>query len=671
MFKTEISKFLDENDTVSEINEYLNNNPLPNNNETEPITYNGRNIEDLILDDLYLLIKNNTNTPRLRFGCMERLARDFPPQMNELIEGFRNSYLYAGSSSLEKTLNFIAIKCPGIEAMTRYQVCLTLIHVAERTITKEKDDELEDFREMNIIRFKQAGDILGDFCEKYFNELPSPSKIECVFKFLKIEYHFRHFNKYIRCFLDLPNLKSEYKYNALLSIEKKSIDLTNTFNILWKRSVTKIDGENIPEELKINGTSVDLIPNDEEIIQYHIGADFSQYRINLYQILLKTFIYFLQKPDIEINFRILAAQNCLVKDYISSEDEELAQKVLLEFISDEYKNSLTDQQLADVADVLLQAKNSEVKQKARDMIKNLGFKGSKGKTIFDNAQNVHTKEIEQSVIEILEHLTTLPLARKFGEESDYIDFEFVYEDLVNKMTTAEYYMEEEKRDSVLISLKRIDLDRALYSKMSCTLEKILLRVWSYISKNNYKEELFKRLLEELVDMSGWCSSGYAFRLLNTLSGFGEFSLRISFTDQIIANFQARFIARINALPEEVEDIEKEYTKSDIMTGFTVTMNEDPILRKKFLNFFMIHMPRIREEMWPEFKEYIDDASFDLSFRKAIAQVVEGITLESGIKASIAKQKKKEEKLGLIKNDQKIEDTGNSHRDEESSANSEN
>jgi hypothetical protein len=54
-----------------------------------------------------------------------------------------------------------------------------------------------------------------------------------------------------------------------------------------------------------------------------------------------------------------------------------------------------------------------------------------------------------------------------------------------------------------------------------------------------------RLLEELIEMSGTCSSGFASRLVNVISGFGDFNITISWKDQIIANFSGRLNARIN------------------------------------------------------------------------------------------------------------------------------
>jgi hypothetical protein len=53
----------------------------------------------------------------------------------------------------------------------------------------------------------------------------------------------------------------------------------------------------------------------------------------------------------------------------------------------------------------------------------------------------------------------------------------------------------------------------------------------------------KRLLEELIDMYGTCSSGFSSRLVNVISGYGDFNLNISWRDQIIANFTGRLNAR--------------------------------------------------------------------------------------------------------------------------------
>jgi hypothetical protein len=192
----------------------------------------------------------------------------------------------------------------------------------------------------------------------------------------------------------------------------------------------------------------------------------------------------------------------------------------------------------------------------------------------------------------------------------------------------------------------------------------------------------KRLLEELEEMSGTCSSGYATRLVNIISGFGEFNIRISWEDQIIANFSGRLNALVrsigsnssvfrkeklndvvllwfskntelwNEIKENLEKESKLETDSkldkksiqvsipEIIEKFLSENREEKIEtcieyfsecvlnemalsssnhseRQNFLLFFRTYMSSIREELYTEFKDLVEDNDFDLYFRKAI------------------------------------------------------
>jgi len=178
--------------------------------------------------------------------------------------------------------------------------------------------------------------------------------------------------------------------------------------------------------------------------------------------------------------------------------------------------------------------------------------------------------------------------------------------------------------------------------------------------------MYKRLLEELDDMSGTCSSGFASRLVNVISGFGEFNIQISFADQIISNFAGRLNARLKKITEpnsiflnerlndmielyilsnsELHTSLKEKIKAtsnlDIINEFLGenrtekinhcltefqlnALNELTIEsssfndRKNFLLFFRSNISSLRTELWEEFKEYVNDTDFDLAFRRAI------------------------------------------------------
>jgi hypothetical protein len=171
----------------------------------------------------------------------------------------------------------------------------------------------------------------------------------------------------------------------------------------------------------------------------------------------------------------------------------------------------------------------------------------------------------------------------------------------------EYSDEDKKR--IYTSLNRIYLDRALYTRFNNTLLTILLQTWSYIEGHESKDEMKKRLLQELVDMAGWCSTGFAGRIVNSICGFDQFNLRITWEDQIGANLEGRLNAR-------VRKIDNEDFKQNVLMELSIDSSE-PWKRKNFLKFFRENISQIREEMWEEFRVHIDDPSYDMYFLKAV------------------------------------------------------
>ena len=269
--------------------------------------------------------------------------------------------------------------------------------------------------------------------------------------------------------------------------------------------------------------------------------------------------------------------------------------------------------------------------------------GGKGKTISDNKQNVHVKEIEKSVLRILEILCYVPTL-KINENQ--IDFEYVEEKI------KQLIEKENDENKINISLNRIRMDRTLYSSLSMTISVFMVKLWSYIQTHENKNEIEKRLLQELEDMAGTCTSGYITRFVNTLSGFGELSISISFEDQIISNFNGRLNAYARNIKDDesifrtkkLDDVLNIYMKNDeniklsldeikkstfyindaIEYFYEIVLDEmrlsssDYKNRSAFLLFFRTYMSKIREEMFAEFTEYISDFEFDLYFRKALS-----------------------------------------------------
>jgi hypothetical protein len=307
-------------------------------------------------------------------------------------------------------------------------------------------------------------------------------------------------------------------------------------------------------------------------------------------------LHFLKNEKNLTQYRILAAQNLLRN---STPCLDLVEDTLLQFAED---TSVLYNTRADATDVLLQLGSEKTKKKAQEIILHLGTGTHKGvRTLYDNAQNIHTKEVENSVKEALEFLQTCDV------EDSKLTIDLVESQIMHTMII--WQLPQDRIDKVKISLNRIIMDRALYS-YNCTLALILLRVWNYITGHEDQEELKKRLFEELVEMAGTCSSGFAGRLINTISGFGDFSMRISWRDQITANLAGRINKRI----QEMDNLTMQEKVLNEMTLET-TRYED---RKHFLKFLRKQVLGIREELYAEFKSHITDVDFDLYFRAALS-----------------------------------------------------
>ena len=417
-------------------------------------------------------------------------------------------------------------------------------------------------------------------------------------------------------------------------------------------------------------------------------------------------------------YRILSAQYLL--KHIELEDIERI-KIQETILSLSQDNELDYDLRADAADLLLNLGTDKYKTLGREIIQMLGRIEGNVKTIYDNKQNVHTEEIEKSILNIIEILSSYPTLKVNENEIDFIYvktqidtilndkklkptnndtllkdhinyYDDYFRDKINckncnnyigciyikniscvnckennkecKMssTTAKYCSNDcEKQfntyNKIYLSLNRIEIDRSTY--LGNSLSRILVKIWSYIQINEFKEELIKRLLQELEEMSGTCSSGFVGRLINTLSGFSDLTINISFQDQIISNF----IGRLNSYTRKITDISSpfyndrlydvlelmlrnmdipknkpikliiddhlekkreekiefaiEYFSEQVINEMTVNSNEYND-RRHFLLFFRTYLPFLREELYDEFKEYVNVFEFDLTIRKAIS-----------------------------------------------------
>lgn len=336
-------------------------------------------------------------------------------------------------------------------------------------------------------------------------------------------------------------------------------------------------------------------------------------------------------------YRVLSCQYLLEKCEPTPEFLSFIERFLLEVAENPIIN---DDIRADACDIILQYGSDESRNSARALIFVLGGGDIARNNIFKNAQNVHIRSIEESVEKIIEKLSAyfpqngktydFPKARdeivayysakykKEEEEKEAEDEDAEEEEKEKEKEKEEKEKEKEEdeeekekeKEKIEGALTRILIDRAVYGKSHMTLSTILAKVWTYIQDSVFREELEKRLLEELVESNNKCSTGYVSRLVNTLSGFDEsMSITISFEDQIIANLEGRLNANIKTIKDE------EYMDLVLheMTIPVIFYN----LRLHFLKFFREHISQIRQEMYEEFRKFMTDTDYDFYFRKAI------------------------------------------------------
>jgi allophanate hydrolase subunit 1 len=249
-------------------------------------------------------------------------------------------------------------------------------------------------------------------------------------------------------------------------------------------------------------------------------------------------------------------------------------------------------------DVLLNIDDAIIFGRATQILTELGSNGKTVRSIFQNAQNVHHKSIEESAAKLIQVLADIqnPLG---------LDYHKVREAIMDASTKHSM----EKVAKIQTALTRILIDRAVYGDSNMSLMRILIKLWLYIRSSEFSEELVNRLIEELIDSSDVCSTGYAHRLVNVLSGYTDLSLSISFDEQISANLNGRLNAIIRTVPDE------NFQSLIINEMLIPVIHYDK--RGNFLRFFRENISKIREDMYQEFKEYVSDTDYDLYFRKAI------------------------------------------------------
>lgn len=311
-----------------------------------------------------------------------------------------------------------------------------------------------------------------------------------------------------------------------------------------------------------------------------------------------------------IRERILSGQHLLQMDCVEEEEKTKVGEILLGIAADD---KLDENVRADAADVVLRLGQGLQVEKARDLITSLGFSAVGGsssnvlgrvKTIYNNSQNVHNEKIGESSAKYIEKM----IKDKSIKLRPYHEIQQEVTAAINAKGLAK-----EQKFSAYKALNRISVDTAVFTSYKATISEIFVRVWLRIQtyKDDVKDTLESRMIEELIDMGDTCSSGHAGRFVNVLSAVDN-QLRIGFEDQIVANVAGRINAR-------VRDLQDPDYKASVFLGMSKDAEEAD--RQNYKLFIEPALVELHSELYKEFVEdkYITAMQFEEYFAKAKSQ----------------------------------------------------
>lgn len=414
---------------------------------------------------------------------------------------------------------------------------------------------------------------------------------------------------------NLVDLCDELYIEVMLPIQTKTLEYKREYQVstvyfwdiyrclLSRKSIQEKlkSDENLKQDIIYIGKSIVVDPSIDEEFRYKLVQTICrnhqvQNDIKLYLI---QSIYITDFKDYKFYIYIL---QLLIQTNV--EDEIKLNSYQLDYlISLIQTKKLDNNGTADICDFLLSLEKKwypEYHEKAIELINSISFQDGDKKTFYNNMQNIHKIDVSESIIPFIELLLQVDLSF-YGvplQESDQY-FPFI-QTFTNQLVSQ---APEKDRMRVESSVKRFILDNTLYSKYSLSLIQLLIRSYYYIDTHDSRDELVKRLCEELNEMADTCTTGHIYRLVNVFSGY-ELTMKMPVEDEV----QSCVFARLQKCIEQKSDEEQDEIYSNIGDEFV------------FYRHLSKEVSTIVTELRKEYVEQqiIDEQQLDIYVRKAIS-----------------------------------------------------
>ena len=145
------------------------------------------------------------------------------------------------------------------------------------------------------------------------------------------------------------------------------------------------------------------------------------------------------------------------------------------------------------------------------------------KLVYDDSQNSHNSSINKSVVRI-----ACFLCDKYKHINQSDD---VFENIIN-ILLVKFPNETE---TIVENIDFIKTNTSYFDESKkVTLKKVFISVWLWMTENIHFLELQNRLIEEMKEMNGYCTTGHLARLINVIQGYEQdenLKIKISLQNQ--------------------------------------------------------------------------------------------------------------------------------------------
>jgi hypothetical protein len=169
------------------------------------------------------------------------------------------------------------------------------------------------------------------------------------------------------------------------------------------------------------------------------------------------------------------------------------------------------------------------------------------KTFYEDGQNVHNTKLNKSTLD-----AAFDLVNKYNPYDKTIEYTY-YKKISDK----------ENIDKIERAIHRINTDTSNFGN-NLNLQIVYQSLLNLIEQHKNKDELNERLMDELIDMSGKCSTGHLSRLLNVLQGYDtnlNVKVTIDIKDEVYAKIK-HLIEKNMMEQENMDDIMEDMLSDD-------------------------------------------------------------------------------------------------------------